>query len=218
MSKKPSAEKFNEGGPQRLLTEGINDCYVIAALCEHYGISENFVLNNCGGDDKALKKFGALLATESIKTIGLVLDADNPSLKAKWQKFQSILRKARIDCVHNEPHMNGTIIPATSEHPKIGLWLMPDNNIDGMLEDFCINMANPEAINFAQDCVSKAQQQNYTSFIENHHSKAIVHTYLAWQEEPGQPLGQAITAKILNPTNPSASTFANWLKVLFGDT
>jgi len=37
------------------------------------------------------------------------------------------------------------------------------------------------------------------TFIPNHKSKAVIHTYLAWQNEPGMPLGQAITARALNP-------------------
>jgi hypothetical protein len=29
--------------------------------------------------------------------------------------------------------------------------------------------------------------------------KAIIHTWLAWQKEPGKPLGTAITARFLDP-------------------
>ena len=45
--------------------------------------------------------------------------------------------------------------------------------------------------------------------------KAIIHTYLAWQDEPGYPLGKAITAQSLRPETPIAREFTNWLTRLF---
>lgn len=199
-----------------MLIEGINDWHVINALCEHYVLPENFGLNVCGSDDLVFKKLRALLNTENKEPIGVVLDADNPDFAAKWHKFQATLNKAGIYC-DDKPSLTGTIIPAIDVYPRIGLWLMPDNIMDGMLEDFCMMMAESGSIDFAKDCVSTAQEKGHASFIANHHSKAIVHTYLAWQDEPGRPLGQAITAKVLDPKHPLAQTFADWLRRLFVD-
>jgi len=211
------SKAFNSDTPKILLTEGDNDCHVIAALCNNYAVPESFGLNACGSDDLVFKKLGALLNIETIETIGVVLDADNPDFAAKWHKFQVTLNKANIQCDDN-PSLTGTIIPATDFHPRIGIWLMPDNRVDGMLEDFCMTLAKRNAIYFAQECVSGAQEKGHASFIANHHSKAVVHTYLAWQDEPGRPLGQAITAKVLDPSHPLAKTFADWLKRLFVNT
>ncbi len=46
-------------------------------------------------------------------------------------------------------------------------------------------------------------------------AKAKLHTFLAWQEEPGKPIGQAVTAKYLNPNAPQAAEFIQWLRALF---
>lgn len=211
------SKTFVSIAPKILLTEGDNDCHVIAALCKHYKLPESFGLDACGSDDKVFKKLGALLNTENKEVIGVVLDADNPNFAAKWHKFQTTMDKVGIHC-DDQPNPHGTIIPVTDIYPKIGLWLMPDNRVDGMLEDFCMTMAEPGAIDFSQECVSTAQEKGHTSFIANHHSKAVVHTYLAWQNEPGRPLGQAITAKVLDPQHPLAKTFADWLIRLFADT
>jgi len=209
------SKKFRSNNSQILLTEGKNDCHVIAALCQFHTVAESFGLNDCESDDQVFKKLGALLRTETTKTIGIVLDADNPDLAAKWQKFQTVLSRENIHVVPEKPDTKGTIISATDEHPRIGLWLMPNNCIDGMLEDFCIKMADLEPIAFAEKCVSTAKAQGYTSFGDTHHSKAVVHTYLAWQDEPGNPLGLAITAKVLDPKHPLAITFVDWLNNLF---
>jgi hypothetical protein len=46
-------------------------------------------------------------------------------------------------------------------------------------------------------------------------AKARIHTWLAWQEEPGKPFGQAISARYLDPNLPAANTFATWLQRTF---
>jgi hypothetical protein len=47
------------------------------------------------------------------------------------------------------------------------------------------------------------------------HAKALIHTWLAWQKEPGQPMGQAITAKALQSDTAIAAKFVDWLNQLF---
>lgn len=153
-------EKFKSDAAKILLAEGDNDCHVIAALCKNYAVPKSFELNACGSDDLVFKKFGALLKIETMEIVGVVLDADNPDFASKWHKFQATLNKVGIHC-NGEPNLTGTIIPATDDHPRIGLWLMPDNRVDGMLEDFCLTMAKSSAIDFARDCVSIAQEKSY---------------------------------------------------------
>lgn len=45
--------------------------------------------------------------------------------------------------------------------------------------------------------------------------KAEIHTWLAWQKEPGKPLGQAITARYLNPNAPDAQQLIAWIRRVF---
>lgn len=45
--------------------------------------------------------------------------------------------------------------------------------------------------------------------------KVLMHTWLAWQEEPGKPYGQAITARYLDATLPTGAAFAAWLQRVF---
>ncbi|MCC5649013.1 hypothetical protein LC609_04000 [Nostoc sp. XA013] len=46
-------------------------------------------------------------------------------------------------------------------------------------------------------------------------SKAVIHTYLAWQDEPDRPMGQAITKQALRPNTDIAIRFTDWLIRLF---
>ena len=46
--------------------------------------------------------------------------------------------------------------------------------------------------------------------------KAHVHTWLAWQKEPGKPMGQAITKRYLDANAPHAQQLIVWIRKLFG--
>lgn len=71
MSKSGRPMRFKHEGSKVLLTEGINDCHVILALCKHYKIPETFGLYECGSDELALKRLTGLLATpDQIESIG----------------------------------------------------------------------------------------------------------------------------------------------------
>ena len=113
-----------------------------------------------------------------------------------------------------KPNEQGTIIQA-QDKPSIGIWLMPDNDQNGMLEDFCHSLIEPKSLEVAAQSVEQAKTHKATTFKDAHHSKAIIHTYLAWQDEPGLPLGAAITAKALDGDKPLAKTFVDFLNRLF---
>jgi hypothetical protein len=93
--------------------------------------------------------------------------------------------------------------------------MWPNNQDSGMLEDFCAELAEPESLAFARECVEQAQQKKLTKFKQVHKSKAIVHTYLAWQKVPGNRLGQAITSQALLSNRSIANSFTDWLIRLF---
>jgi hypothetical protein len=198
-----------------LLVEGKDDCHVVMSLCNHFGVPETFGPYECGGVDQLLKRLNALIsAPDPPDVIGVLLDAD-ADLGNRWQQIKSKLNHYGYEFPTN-PVANGTIIEMAGGLPKLGIWLMPNNQIEGMLEDFCLEMITDKNRLAAEAAVTKAEQDRITTFIPNHRAKAIVHTFLAWQNEPGDPLGLAITRQALLPETDTAKTFVDWLKQLFG--
>ena len=49
----------------------------------------------------------------------------------------------------------------------------------------------------------------------NHEIKAVVHIGLAWQEEPGKPMGQAIQKGYIDLNHANLNLFMNWLNKTF---
>ena len=127
-----------------------------------------------------------------------MLDADSPSLSGRWKNVKKKLRHYNYE-FPTHPSPNGTFVESDLEIPKLGFWLMPNNEDSGMLEDFCAKLAEPSSLKFAQQCVEQAQANGLATFKSIHRSKSIVHTYLAWHDEPGSPLGRAITKRALRP-------------------
>ncbi len=198
-----------------LLVEGDNDCHVVMSLCAAHSVPEIFGIYQCGSDVEVLKRLNALIIRpEPPQVIGIMLDADSPSLTGRWSSIQKKLGHYDYN-FPMIPDSDGTTIESFSNKPKLGFWLMPNNQVSGMLEDFCAELAEPECLRFAQECVEQAQANSFSTFKEVHRSKAIIHTYLAWHDEPGYPLGRAITRQALRPHTDIAFKFTNWLRHLF---
>ncbi len=53
------------------------------------------------------------------------------------------------------------------------------------------------------------------NFRSSYTMKAHLHTWLAWQEEPGTPMGQAITKKYVDAYAPHALQCITWFRKVF---
>jgi len=200
-----------------LLVEGADDCHVVLALCAAHEVPETFGIYQCGGDTNVLKRLNALIVSpKHPQIIGIMLDADSPSIEGRWESIKGKLSHYSYK-LPDGPEIDGTIVEGFEDKPKLGFWLMPNNQVSGKLEDFCVELAEPTSLAFARDCVTQAQVREVTTFTALDQSKAIIHTYLAWQDEPGRPMGQAITKQTLQPNTNIAIKFTNWLTSLFSD-
>jgi len=199
-----------------ILTEGDNDCHVIASLCQKYQVAESFGFYSCGSDDGAIKRLNAMMLSSDIpKKIAIVLDADNPNLKTKWAKIKSAIERNNENAVCPQvPDKQGTIVKLRNGN-QVGIWFMPDNVVDGMLEDFCIKIAPEGSIAAAQNYIDHCKNEGLSTHIDAHKSKAIIHAFLATQEEPGAPLGLSITRNTLNHGHKSVHNFVDWLNRVF---
>ncbi len=204
---------------QVLLVEGSDDLHVIAALCQKFQIDENFCIEDCGGISNILKGLPVRLkGSGEIHTMGIVVDADL-DLNYRWSEIREILIKSgKYSLIPAEFPKEGLILfPDNQDDIKIGVWIMPNNVVNGMLEDF-ISFLIPDSdemikpVNDALDCI-EAQQIN--KYAKSHRSKAYIHTWLAWQEDPGTPMGFAITKKYLSTSPQICNSFVEWIKKLY---
>ena len=100
---------------------------------------------------------------------------------------------------------------------RVGVWLMPDNRQSGALEQFLQGLVdeNDLLLPVAESSTKKAKEKG-ASFPDSKESKAILHTWLAWQKQPGLPYGAAIGARYFRDDSPTAQAFVAWYKRVFG--
>jgi len=94
---------------------------------------------------------------------------------------------------------------------------MPDNQNPGKLEDFLAVLIPPgdRCWPWAEQVTLKAREEYGATFSTLDSIKAQIHTWLAWQEEPGLPFGTAITAATFAHDAMLATLFVRWMTQLY---
>ena len=99
--------------------------------------------------------------------------------------------------------------------PRVGIWLMPDNNSPGEIEDF-IAMMIPcnDAVWPLSETYIDSIPVTHRKFREGKILRSKVHAWLAAREAPRR-MGSAIGAGDLNVDVELSKKFVSWLRVLF---
>lgn len=215
--------------PQQLLVEGQDDQHVVWHLCEQHRLSERFDVSIPGDDDEQggiqplLADIPVRLRLPALRTLGIMIDADR-SAEARWQSVRDAVPEPLREAIPPTPVANGWVADPVDFYGttiRVGIWLMPgDDARQGMLEDFALRLIKdddsllPIAIS-TLDEVEQLEAAAPQRYATTHRSKALIHTWLVWQQNPGRPMGTAIKAGYLRHDAPPALAFVAWLRRLF---
>ncbi|HEY3285260.1 MAG TPA: DUF3226 domain-containing protein [Armatimonadota bacterium] len=208
------------GGRRVLLLEGRDDLMVVENLRKSHGMPETFSLVDQGGIEPLLEGLPALVGPGSGNThVGVLVDADT-HLERRWQAVRDILKRAGYTDLPQVPVQDGSIhTPPDRSQPTVGVWLMPNNQLPGMLEDFVAMLVPQDDALWPRALAAvEAIPEEHRRFAAAHTAKARIHTWLAWQERPGTPMGAAINQRYLASGCPEANSFVGWLRRLFPET
>ena len=235
-----------------LYVEGRNDQCTIASIGYQKGLKpnkdkyelkfgDNIVAikynqnNQSGSDDTAYKMLqDALTTPKQYGAIAIIVDADalkNKNAQDRLKRFIEIVNKVNESEIIYDTTISlkseGIILEPNSKYadifPRVGLWIMPDNQNAGAIEHFLWKSGvNPDYINTynAVEKVVNEYEQDQSDppiihYISNHHNKALVHTFLAWVEDPGNPMGQSVDKKCWNINSAIVNDFMNWLSKVY---
>jgi len=208
----------------RLLVEGSDDKNVISHLLGQNGFelkqkdrftvqmvaeSESILeIKDKDGFNNQLDTLGQELRASELSRLGIVIDADD-SLADRWRGIRARLLAAGYNSIRDLLDATGTIVTAVDRVP-VGIWIMPDNRVDGVLEHFVAKLIPDDDGLWprAQQAVDDIPQSLRRFLIQ---AKAEIHTWLAWQEEPGARLGSAINQRYLQSDTPTAVEFVKWI-------
>ena len=205
-------------GRKILLVEGPDDEHVLKHICGNRDIPELDEVKPHDGVIELLESLGVRpKLSEEGDVIGVVIDADT-DISARWQSIRNQVTGVGYQNVPDQPDPDGTILdpPAGTLLPRLGVWIMPNNQTNGILEDFLHSLVPQPNILFdhARNSVA-AIPEGERRFKQLYEPKAIIRTWLAWQKNPGLPFGKAIAASFLDPNVREVDVLAAWLKRLF---
>ncbi len=207
--------------PNLLIVEGKDDFHVMLALRDQLNMKELYAVEEKGNDDKLLASISVEAKESGRVSLGVVIDkdTDDPNKnKDRWKQIAAILSPMGYQLTESAP-IDGAILPSPELGlAKVGIWLMPDNHSPGMLEDFMRQLILPDdkCLAFAEKTLAELEKKNIQRYKEVYRAKALMHTWIAWQDQPGIPLGQS-TTRYLTTNTTLCRQFATWLNRLFND-
>ncbi|MCU1347152.1 MAG: hypothetical protein JWO56_182 [Acidobacteria bacterium] len=193
-----------------LVVEGPDDKHVIGHLLQSRGITLRKEPTVADGISPLLAKLETYLKL-SYDAHAVVVDADI-DVRARWDALRHRLMESGYENVPLNPAPEGLIVTAAGK-PPAGVWIMPDNALPGTLEDF-VHQLVPEGDLLwvrARRVVEEIPvgERRFSST-----AKAEIHTWLAWQEEPGTAMGSAITKRYFATDSQLADRFVLWIERL----
>lgn len=176
-----------------LIGEGKDEVRFFNSLLKFLDISDIQVADFQGKDN-----LGSYLKTlkdrtfdfSGLTSIGITRDADALPASSAFQSICSSLRNAGLS-IPNE------IGEKTTDTPSVSIFIFPNNQEPGMLEDLCLESVKDDG---AMPCVEQyleCVKQN-ASREPNNLAKAKVHAWLASQKMPDKRLAEAAEAGYWN--------------------
>jgi hypothetical protein len=211
--------------PGVLLVEGPGDVYFVQQVCNTHGIDNrrlfDITYRKPEGDGHQ-KSEGSLTSgwkgvkdalPVSLKTaptrVAALFDADGDP-RSRWASMTATLRSDYPE-IPREPVDGGFVVRPSPERRGLALWMMPNNQDRGELEDFFAGLIPLEdpLHRRAREVVSDLPRP---VLFGSDVRKAEVHTWLAWRKEPGRSMGRAVSAGDVQPRHPNMMHFVAWLR------
>ncbi|TVR10880.1 MAG: hypothetical protein EA395_08555 [Phormidium sp. GEM2.Bin31] len=205
-----------------LLVEGKQELRLIPELMEANGVDwgtrqqPTVYIREYDGYEKLIAPdvITTELQASGLKRLGVIVDADERP-ESRWQSLRNASLQAMPDLPESLPSQG--LIHHSQQGIKFGIWIMPDNQMQGMLETFLADIIpedKQDLWQFAQQVTAEAKSHQ-APFKDSQRDKANIYSWLAWQNPPGRQLHQAITERILDPRHPKSKPFVTWFKCLY---
>jgi len=225
-----------------LLVEGINDLHAVRNLVFRHGLLVHYdhdqeqeadpadcvfeikqagrLENDEGGGEENLSKMvRSHLRAGDILTLGVVADADDEPATSWEGRINDLFEYedrafTTLEDYDTQDGWIGETQNSVGDPVRVGLWVMPDNESGGALEEFAMELVpdEDELWDYSRRVIDGLPERR---FDDNDEGKAQVHTWLAWQETPREPIGRALTQGVLNPEADLAQRFVDWIRQLF---
>ena len=175
--------------------------------------------NTKGGVINHLKILLPQLEDGQLTNIAVIVDADYLEHGSGGHKtveqVSEVLESFDFTLKNSTSNLGGLLFKHSDGFEDFGLWVMPNNNREGMLEDWIIECIKNDEKALFQQATTAVQQLSSPKFKTHLQAKAKVATWLAWQKTPGHGLYSVMKEGLLDENSVSYTQLGNWLKRIF---
>jgi hypothetical protein len=198
--------------PQVLAVEGKDERMFFNALLR-FMVIDGVQIIEIGGKDKFKRQFAKILNNnddffDTVQSIGFVRDAEDNEADSAFQSICNIIKPYGLPCPSkpSEVVVHGAM--------RVGVFIMPNNEDSGMLENLCIEAAKTDSV---WECVeafttcykSKIDLKNYNP------AKAQIQAFLSTRIPIVSALGIAAQQHVWDFSKPCFEPIKSFLSKLF---
>jgi hypothetical protein len=210
-----------------LLVEGESDRSFFKEVCKTLGLHPSVTVappKDVGGSHNTkegvfnhLKILLRQLGDAEITRLAVVVDADSAVNGGGYQRaIDRVTKIVESEGFTMRPNSAGGILFQNDDGlADFGLWVMPNNSDEGMLEDWiksCVHPDEHELFSHAKIVVDTLPKPKFKPI---HVSKAEVATWMAWQKQPGHGLYRAVEDQLIDKNSVLCKELCFWLKHVY---
>ena len=212
-----------------LLVEGQGDVLFFEALLRQLKVQTKISVkpprafdkeNTVSSFPRLIKQLFGDLEDDRLDYLGVVADADHVSgggFKERWKTLTGPMAMTGYRIPKSSPKLpcTGSIFQHDDGLPPIGLYLMPNHQDNGMLEDCLWDGLKSDSNDLKDYAVKVIDGLPCRLFSEYHITKAQLYTWLAWQKRPGQTMDVTVNGKLLDIEHEKISGLLKWMSKVF---
>lgn len=132
-----------------------------------------------------------------------------------WLSLRGELSKLGVppEDIRGDIPDSGLVTTSARYQTRIGVWLMPDNQAHEDLEAFLLNLVPGSGLRAHASDATDAAVGLGGGFRGQDRKKAVLHAWLAWQDEPGLRYGPAVARGYFDLD--LAASFVAWFRRLY---
>lgn len=206
----------------KLLVEGAEEQHVIPHLLDKHivwgDIPEEWPvkIHQFGGIEKMLSSgaISAQLKASDLRAVGIIVDA-NSDAQNRFNQISS--RVKEVFSNFDAKLTDDGVVWRSASNITVGIWVMPDNSGNGMLETFLAYLLDSSTERLWKHVCDFADEAKKLGggYKDVHLDKARIHSFLAVQDEPGHSLGVAAQKKSFDLRPKVAKQFVDWFTKVF---
>lgn len=214
---------------QTLLVEGIADQSFYEIFCKKHGLHPEVrvakprdfggLKNTKQGAINLLTTLLPMLGDGQLERLALIVDADQAQDGGGFAKTVEQVAAILTPFGFLSPPVvfpqGGLLFKHGDGLADFGLWVMPDNQAEGALEDWLLRSIRADEQPLLVHAKSAVGTLAAPKFKPARRVKSEVATWLAWQAKPGEGLYYTVDAGLLDESAPLYGGLRDWLHAVF---